>query len=250
MSIRRFNYTKRQRLAHRDVAIYVRDDGASHSFDAAFDLHGYELPTSARVIVEAYRQTTVRRFAFGTVANPQANASTNLEGFGDWSGVLFRAKIVDASGDGRLIAEADRVHAAGPKQGTRRALLRVAEEELNGELWRLTFDAGGPLLLLEKRFTRESLLSSVEFRCFVYPQVFRELLRRALDEWDEDSDEEGSWQSKVVAHGRRLCGREVSENEDDDAQEDWVTAAVTAFCRKHRLVRAYADSIDGGGAES
>jgi len=252
MSIRRFNYTERKRLAQRDVAIYLLDEGESHSFDADFDLAGYNLPSDARVVVEAYRQTTVRRYAFGHVANPGAKGPTGLEDFGDSSGVLFRTKVVDAGDSGRLLAEADRLHAAGPKDANRPSLIRVADADLDGEIWRLSFDAGGPLLELERKFARETLLNSPHFKCLVYPQVFRDLLRRALDEGLDDAEDEVSWQSKAVSYGQRLCGEDAPDGDDsgdDDAREDWITMAVTRFCKRHHLARKYTDVVIGGGAE-
>jgi hypothetical protein len=251
MSIRRFNYTERQRLNTRDVAIYVEEQGDSRSFDATFDLNRYHLPSTARVIVEAYRQTTVRRYAFGLVANPSAEGPTDLGDFGDSSGVLFRTKVVDATGSGRLLAVADRIHTADPKTANCRALIRVASAPLDGEIWRFSIDPGGPLLEFETKFPRESLLTSPHFICLVYPQVLRELLRRALDEGLDDEDE-GSWQSKAVFFGQRLSGKKAPEEDatgDDRASEEWINRAVTAFCKQHHLGRKYANAISGGGDE-
>jgi len=248
MSIRRFNYTERQRLHTSDVAIYLDEESASsYSFDAIFDLARYRLPPNAQIIVEAYRQTIVRRYAFGRVANPSAEGPTDLGDFRDSSGVLFRAKVVDPSGSGRLLAAADRLHTADSKTANRRSLIRVASAPLDGEIWRFSIDMGEPLLEVEQKFARESLLNSPHFICLVYPQIVRELLRRALDD-DPDDEDETSWQSKAVSFGERLSGKKAPENVEagDDARDDWIEAVVTTFCKRHHLVRKYGDiDIDG-----
>lgn len=252
MSIRRFNFTERQRIAHQDVAIYLSENSDSRSFDAAFDWRKYTLPAQAPVIVEAYRQTTVRRYSFGRVANTSAEEATVLEGFGNSDGVLFRIKVVDADGSGRLLAEADKLHPSDPKSTNRRSLIRVADADLGGELWRLSFDDGEPLLEIEQSFARESLLNSFHFQCLVYPQILRETLRAALDEGFDDDEGDASWQAKFISFGERLAranAPDVDSTGLDNVREEWITSAVTAFCKRHRVARKYADVALTGGTE-
>jgi hypothetical protein len=247
MSIRRFNYTERKRIARRDVQVSLVNHGGSASFDVMFSLAEYELPADARVVLEAYRQTTVRRFNFGHVVNPKPDGATSLEEFSDPQEVLFRAKIVDGSGSGRLLAEADQISTSNPDEGARKSFIRVKDADLQGEFWTISFDAAGPVLELERSLPRESLLNSPQFRCFVLPQVFRELMRKALDGWDDDPEDESTWQVRAVRAAERLCGREAPTTEDEDDRDDWVTTATRAFCRKHDFVRRYAEEVLRGG---
>jgi len=185
------------------------------------------------------------------VAAPKSEDATDLRDFGDSSGVLFRVKVVDAGGSGRLLAAADRLHTSDPKTANRRSLIRVASAPLDGEIWRFSIDSGGPILEFEQEFARESLLNSPHFMCLVYPQVLRELLRRALDDGIDD-DEESSWQSKALSLGKRLSGKSAPENDpqgDDRACEEWIETVVTTFCKRHHVVRKYANVATDGGLE-
>ena len=66
MPISRINHTGRRRIRREHVNIEVREEpGRPCSFEARFQLQGYRLPPSARVMVEAYRQSLSRRFDFG-----------------------------------------------------------------------------------------------------------------------------------------------------------------------------------------
>ena len=71
--IRRFNYTKRQRIAPGRVQMRLRNAGTPEmSFDADMKLADSDLPPAARVFVEAYYKSSYMRFPFGTIASTLA----------------------------------------------------------------------------------------------------------------------------------------------------------------------------------
>ena len=245
MSIRRFNYTERKRIARSDVRVSLVEYGGRTSFDIAFDLAGYDLPADARLVVEAYRQTAVRRFEFGHVGNPVPAGPTSLDEFTSPQDLLFRAKVVDSAGSGRLLAEADQIQATDHQSVGRRSLIRVADGDLGSELWCLFFDAGGPVLQLERRIPREALLNSPHFKCLVYPQVFRQLLWKALEGWDDDHENEDAWEVRAVRYAIKICENEPPTTQDDDLREDWISTATRAFCRKHDFAHQYEREIEG-----
>jgi hypothetical protein len=245
MSIRRFNYTGRKRIRRQD-AVVLAATGETPEFDVELSLADYELPPDAKVIVEAYRQTSLRRYRFGRVSEPRPEEPLDLSGLPEIEDLRFRVKVVDTDDVGRLLAEADRLPLVDLDRGTSPSLVHVREADLGGELWRLTYEDDTPILLVERKYgPREMLLSSPHFRWLVLPQLFRQLLTDAIDMGGDDDDEnEASWSRQVVEHATRLAGVEPpSSDEAEQARGEWMTSAVKAFCRRHGFARRYSAQV-------
>lgn len=249
----RLNWTNRKRIERADVSINLVRDPDGASFGARIDLSGYALPAECRVVVEVYRQTTWRRFDFGTVAFVRPATSCRLEAFGDPDGVQFRVKVLSGGrDDGRIWAEADRVPVTSPDQrdAGRRSLLNTRGDDLEEEVWRLDFDdtRAGPMLVVNNRLGDwRQAVQTLPFRSLVYPELFRRVLTKALDDLDVD---EKDWHADWIAFAGRMPG--VSEVPDvdasDDAQAEWVEEAVKAFCRQQRFAEKFGSLFTDGSA--
>ena len=103
----------------------LRPEGRGWGFEAVFELDGCELPAEALVFVEAYRQTTWMRWAWGTVGALQPPANRALAEFDSPDDVLFRVRVTSPGTPeephGLLPAEADRVRLRSPEELTTRA---------------------------------------------------------------------------------------------------------------------------------
>src|SRR5690606_7788440 len=119
--LKRLNYTKRKKLSLSEVVVRVFPSPAR---PAAFDvdLHLDALRTAAagnaRIVVEAYQQSTRMRFEWGTVdaPTPPPPDERRLTDFEDWKFVLCRVKITDTTDNvGRIIAWCDRIRPRGPE---------------------------------------------------------------------------------------------------------------------------------------
>jgi len=248
---RRLNYTKRQKVRREDLVIVTRDgaDGAWPWFEASLTLGSYDLPPTARVFVEAYRQTAYQRFDFGTVGLLRPAENRNLTAFGstEADGVLFRVKVVEPS-DGpadasRILAHADQVRP--DSAGRQRSLLNLLPGEFRDEVWRLEIDEDtGPSLKVSKYLApdRWGLVKSDEFRTLVGPEIFRRILTIAAASgkafFDEDKD---GWEGRWVRMACQVTG--VPEPRDEpwgqDDQENWVEDAVQRFSRRHRIATSF-----------
>ncbi len=251
MSVRHFNYTHRKRLLHSDTSIALSRREDEVSFDVQLRLASYDFPGDARLVVEAYRQTSLKRFGFGTVSNPRPMGSTLLDGFPDVESLLFRVKVIDLP-SGKLLAEADRIKPADPDGGERPSFLRVRSDHLSGEAWKLEFEDDYPILVIEKSYgPYQSLLASPHFRWLVLPQLLRSLLERALREDLDDVVEESatSWQSAVLRQARLLTGTTPPDEGDEQVIAEWITSAVRAFSRRHGLAQRYHADVFGGSEE-
>lgn len=255
--IRRLNFTGRRRIARSDVTVTL-DEAEADRFrvTVSLRLEKYELPPSARVFVEAYRQTTWQRFDFGDVSAPAPVAPPILRGFGSAQGVRFRLRVVEAvpaeaaaNHAPRLLALADSlrpVREPGKKGG--RSLLPVDWGELKHHTWKLEIDdESGPLLRVSRSLVpdREAFVGSKEFISLALPFILRQILERALlRSGDGDDDAGEGWAAEWLRLARTWSGpiappgRDGREGLTDD-EEDWLDAVVEEFARDRDLARKF-----------
>jgi hypothetical protein len=247
----RLNWTNRKRIEKADVQIVVAGLDRDPEFTAAINLSAYELPPDCRVVVEAYRQTMWRRFDFGTVAFIRAQEACSLAAFGDAEGVQFRVKVLSGiRDDGRIWAEADQLPFVSQEKqdASRRSLLPTRGADLEESVWELEFDetSSGPMLVVNNRLGDwRQTVKTVAFRSLVYPEVFRQVLRKALN--DED-DELTGWQGDWVRFATQLPGvgdRPEQGSAADDVQQ-WIDGAVRAFSRQQKFCERLATSLSEG----
>jgi hypothetical protein len=243
--IRRINYTGRQRLNRDDVKIVLHEDiGKPAKFDAIFRFQPHDLPDDATVFVEAYRQTFLMRFDFGTVSKLEAPSNRSLTEFETPDGLLFRIKITSQSPQrGRLLAEADRIpfRRADEVEQDRVPLLPVVPQDLGAEITRVDF-ADEPRLLINSTLGDfRSLARSPVFMSLVYPQAFREILTRILriDNYRE-VDDPNNWRSNWLRYSMMLPGIAAPPEEDDETlTENWIDDVVSAFCKKTEMLERF-----------
>jgi hypothetical protein len=240
----RFNWTERKRIGRTDASISLVKSTPLPSFDATIKVGDYDLPLDARVVVEAYRQTTWRRFGFGTVALVRAESACTLEAFGLTDGVRFRLKVLaPASEDGRILAEADRIRVTDP-------LLPVQGDDLGEEIYRLSFAGSGdaPILVLNNRLVDwRQTARTAQFRALAYPMLLRQILTVAYSAFDPD---EKSWQGDWIDFAAKLPGvQEAPDREASDIErENWVEDVISAFCRSQRFLTRYSTLLTEGGS--
>jgi hypothetical protein len=239
MPIRRLNYTARRRIRRADAAITLRTcpDG-SFGFDADLRLAAYQFPADARVIVEAYRQTYLMRFDFGTVSVPVAPAERTLSEFESEAEVLFRVRVTAASGrSGILLGEVDRLRpvAAGEEPDKRMPLLPPVPGDIGEEVWRVEFE-GKPILRVNSRLPdwRQTVLSDT-FRALVYPEACRQVLQAILlREGYQFVEDFADWRSCWLLFASRIPGAGAVPK-DKGEYEDWIENAVEAFARQFTM---------------
>lgn len=247
----RLNWTNRKRIERTDVEIIVSQRATGPEFSATIDLTPYDLPADCRVVVEAYRQTMWRRFSFGTVAFARAQGSCSLEAFGDPEGVQFRVKVLSGTrDDGRIWAEADQLPfiSRQKQDASRRSLLPTRGADIEESVWELEFDetSSGPMLVVNNRLGDwRQVVKTVAFRSLVYPEVLRQVLRKALEDQDEDRV---GWQSDWLQFAGQLHG--VGEKPDSGSKPDdvqvWIDDAVRAFSRQQKFCERLAQSLNQG----
>jgi hypothetical protein len=244
--LRRINYTGRKRIGREDIRIILYEAGvAPAKFDAQLQLAKYALPSDATVFIEAYRQTFLMRFDFGTVSNLKAPADRNLSEFESPEGILFRVKVTSQSPEkGKLLAEADRIpfHRADEEQEDRIPILPVVPQDLGPEITKIDF-ADEPRLLVNSVLPGyRNLALSPAFMSLVYPAALREILTRILRiERHRDTEDAEDWRSKWLLYSMFLpgIGEPPQEEEEDTVVDDWIDEVITAFTRKFGMLQKF-----------
>lgn len=249
MPVRRLNFTKRQRILQKDVEIFLREQESNTVFDARLDLTGYGFPADARVFVEAYRQTTLARFDFGTVSVLQVPLNRSLNEFDTPAAILFRVRVTDVSArKGILLGEADRIRPReqDEKPDRRIPLLPPRPDDIEEEVWRVEYEGGATCLVINKRLPDwKETARSPSFRALVFPAAMRQILARILHVEGVTTIEDGNdWRSLWLRFAASLPGSRPVPNADDE-YDDWIEDAVAAFARRARLFENYSASEEG-----
>jgi hypothetical protein len=243
--IRRFNYTGRKKILREDVPFALTGAKPVWGFNVDLGkLTTYDLPHDARVYVEAYEQASYMRFDFGMVSaisTPSADARLLTE-FEGSDGVRFRVKVVDASPEAKLLAEADGILPLSPEEAEQNKLplLPVRHHNLHQEIWRIDFEDGTqnrPTLLISEQIPdRIAFVRSPAFTAMAWPALFREILTRILlIEKHYEVDDPDDWRSMWLLFARTFVpGSSVPK--DADTANDWINDIITAFCEKNALL--------------
>jgi hypothetical protein len=237
--IRRLNYTGRLRILREDVHVTVTERKEKPPvFKAELDLAEYGLPGDARVYVEAYRQTSWMRFAFGSVGRLAAPEHPELSDFDSLEGILFRVRVTSSDGtNGKLLAEADQIRGrrAEEAEENREPLLTVKPEELGAEVWRLEISDRPRILINKELWDWRAVSLAPPFISLVYPTAFREILGHILlEEKYFDLDDAEYWMSRWLRFATLIPGvpELPAEKSEPDEVKVWINEAVAAFCRR------------------
>ena len=232
---RSFNYTNRRTIKEREVRFSILSAGGALTLVADLSqLKSADFPAAAKVYVEAYRQTSWKRFDFGTIDELRPPPDLRLEQFSSPEALLFRVYVVDPQ-TSLIIGVAEQVplRTGGDQAKPRRSLLPVQGDRLNsGEVYRVTFEHGPVLIVDNSIGSATDIARSAGFRALVYPAVLREVLFRILmvdGGFDEDSQ---TWGADWVRFVRTLGVIEsVPDDGDREAIAEWIDSAVAALAR-------------------
>lgn len=249
MVVRRINHTGRKKIRQEDARISLhRASEKAAEFEASLKLSSYGFPPDAAVVIEAYRQTSLMRFDWGTVGFLRLPAERALIDFIPPDGVHFRLKVVDVSnGAGKLLGLAEGIspQAADLPDTPVESLLAVVPADLGQEIWRLDLgnDDNRPKLCINMNIPNwRTQLQDFHFSAYVLPDVLRQILTRVVTEGRPD-DDEAEWMRAWCEYAESLPG--VGPVPDDKEQvPSWVENAVDGFCRRHEFLSRYTRTME------
>jgi hypothetical protein len=242
--IRRFNYTGRQRIAHKTVRINIKED---RTFDVTWNLSEYNLPDSGVIYLEAYSSGSadVIRFMFGTVGKPD-NASGILNDISK-EAATFDFKVVDESQiAGKLLALAESIKPVSEEdeESGQQSILPVNPVDLGARIWRLNFVHSRPWLEVNNQIPNIMTIIKEDRKFFAlaYPSIIQQILTKILiinGFYDAESDP-GDWQVQWLKwaihwHPDNAPPKEGDLFECSDDWCNWIEQVVNSFCNKHNM---------------
>lgn len=244
--IRRFNYTKRQKILSQEFTIMVIEkEEAPPSVRLSLEettLKNY--PANAEILLEAYRGCRPYTINFGSPAKFIMNQQKLLPKETVPEKLLFRLKIVDLESDQRkLLGWAQQIRpVTNDKKGNpRKSILSVVSESLGNVIWDLDFsvDPTQPVLKVNSQISTEREITSIvehdsDFRCLVLPVVFKRILENLFkdEDWESTIPEENDW---------LLFSKHLNGNPPDDQEEiqNWIHATVDIFAERINTIPNY-----------
>jgi hypothetical protein len=252
---RRINSTGRSRITRSAVFAKLEAENGEARLSVDLDLTQLpSMPPSAAVRVDAYRKGEVETFSLGTVAGLNPLQAQLLRRFGDPDGVLLRIKIVstDANDEGRLLAFGDQLKPTSPKdaESTKKAILPFrGDDTLGQEIWRLSLDAEGPVVLMNSGLPSwNTTARSPQFILLVYPEVMRKIsrwvaaARRDGETVDSAGTSMSDWMRFVMGLGIDLF--EVDGDSDDEDLDKFANKCAEKFSNKYRLLERFKDLVE------
>ncbi len=247
--IRRFNYTRREKISRKDIKITLNVEAGGIWFDVDLSYLGTcGFPMESFVFIEAYRQTNWLRFDFGTVGGITQPESRDLSLFETQNGILFRIKVTDPV-SGRLIAEADGIPFIVPneKEHPVEPLLKISPRDLGSEIYQVDYtdEINGPILLINKTAgSYERIGRNPAFVSLVYPSVLREILKKIfyIDSYFDETDKT-NWRARWLSFARSFPGiGKMPESADDKNEfDEWIDSVVAVFCKKVRIFEKFTE---------
>jgi hypothetical protein len=255
--IRKFNYTGRKRIARSRVTIEIipGKDGPTY-FDASIDLSGLNLPKNAEIFIEAYRRSFFKRFPFGTVSQLRSPQDRSLGDLDPRALAMFRIKVVEATGKGRILAVADKIipRRTDDEPANKICLLPVDFVDLGESIWRLDLAGDWPSLQLNARLEdiREIARSDAHFLSLVYPEVVRQIFYEIVvmeDHVDPQTDPD-DWMSQWLTFAAILGVKQLPPSgESEPILQDklkWIDDTVEAFCSSNKMMEKFVQAISPG----
>ncbi|MBP0114371.1 hypothetical protein [Bradyrhizobium vignae] len=249
---RRINSTGRKRIARESVDIRLAPlkPAEPQAATASFRVEETAFPPSASIVLEAYQRSSSMRFECGTVGDPETSKVMVLDELDRATPVLFRLKVVEGGGTGKILGAADRIRPAGNEnEEGKRSIFPIKETDLGPELWRVSIDDSGPWLLLNYRIPsfKHRILDNPMMRGLILPAALRIVLEHLVEDHEFEDDDDEDWRALWLRYLREACGIEddLEELKEEIERQEWVDTAVRKFCEAHdfvELIRA----ADGG----
>jgi hypothetical protein len=253
-------FTGRKEIARPDVVIRLFERrGELSRFEAQINLSGYTLPPDAFVVVEAYHNAYLERFAVGIVGKLETDRAQALTGLEPGDRPHFRVKVIASDGTtaGRLLAAIDEVRPATEDDsgaaGSLLPLVPKSREVMGDEFWRVHFLAADELQP-ELWINRDvhGLFAALQNQDpkvtgLIMPEVLRQVLRGLVEDgapWTEEG-KLGQWLNLA----KRFHPDEYEEWDDGvleasrQRRREWVDAVVTRFATSHRFFERYHEQL-------
>lgn len=252
---RRINSTGRKRINRDKIEIRMLESLPGDPLRATVNVNlgDADLPSTAKVVLDAYHRSSGMRFECGTVGDLKVPPVLTLDEVDRSGSPLFRLKIVDeGENEGRILASAERIQPKSEDdQNDRRSLFPISYRDLRSDTWKVEIEQGDrPRLIINTRLPGFSyqLAESPLLQALILPAALRFVLQELSksSETGEDEDE-GSWKDEWLTYCREQLGapddpRDLSE---DNEKADWIDEAVMRFGENCDFIGRISKMVEG-----
>ncbi len=233
------NFTGRLEIDRSKVQIRLREDDGKILLDVLMlDLDGLELPPSAAVTVEAYRQTVKVRIPCGSVAALEKPQNLHITDFDVMETIQLRVRVVGTEGSshGKILAVADHLRGAAEDEQNSEPLLKLQRDELGDLVWKFGLDGDQPILYVNKDLqNHDGIVNAPYFKALILPEFFRQVclwIARNLDDSQDPHSTIRHWLIYFESIGVDLDELDALEADDpsnEDIINNWAQAAAATF---------------------
>lgn len=248
---RHLNFTRRQRIGRDLVDVRIRRSTDGPLLSASVELERFDLEPTARVVVEAYRQSVIERVDMGLVADNSRIEGHTLSSFADGTSILCRIKVIaeaTGGGHGLILAVADKLRPESDydDEGGRSLLPFREDASLGQRIWRLDTAGDSPVVLVNPEIGDwRDYARRPAFTALVLPEILgricRWVARNPIDE-KEDSPAK-DWKDFLIDLGADFS--EVDPEMEEDSLDVWVDDLVFTFCSRHHFRDQLAEILEG-----
>jgi hypothetical protein len=232
---RTINYTGRKRIKKENISInIIKNENNTLYFSVnELDLKELNINTDAKVYIEAYYRTDLKRFDLGNIHNIKTPIVNDISDLVYIANIKFRVIVVDPS-DGKILAHIDNISIG------KNVLLRVEIKDLNNNIWMIEYDNDGPILCLNNKIPNiiNIVKNDPQFFMYVFPSVIREILTYIF--FVDDYDPETNWHSNWLTFTKHLifATPTILDKKDDcfdkDEVNEWINNVATEFTNKYK----------------
>lgn len=239
------NFTGRQEIDRSRVQVRVREADGKVLLDVMdLNLAGLDLPDSAAVAVEAYRQTVKVRVPCGSVNVLERPQDVHLSAFDIADNIQLRVRVIGSGGasHGKVLAVADHLRGVAHEDQDSEPLLKLQRAELGDLVWKFGIDGDRPVLYVNKYLqNHDGLINSEQFKALVLPEFLRQValwIARNIDDAQDPHSTMSHWLTYLASIDVDLSELdEIMElGADDPSSSDvidlWAAGAASAFASR------------------
>jgi hypothetical protein len=251
VTVRRFNYTGRQRITRDRVHLAILRGETCPELTAKVDLDGLDFAPTDRVVIEVHLQSVLERIEMGSAAAPKSLVAIPLRRFTEIDGLRCRVKVIatEEPGAGMIRGIADHLRPRGDatdEQAGRSLLPFVPDATLGQRVWRLDTSEDSPIVRVNPMGGDwRTIVREPRFAQLVMPELLDGIVRwvASMRLGDEEDGPIADWVAFVDALG--VDSDALVQGAGAEEVDLVVEEVVSRFCARF----GFADALAKGFAE-
>ena len=246
---RTFNYTGRKKILQEEVRINLKEEPLLH-FTADLTINDeHDLPSDAKVYVEAVAGNTKQRFPFGTVHKCTPPENTNLDKLDLSKTPRFRIIIVDeTSASFKILAAGRGFKSEEDNELSREHLLPIKSRELGSLCWEIHFPGGEAELILNKEIPNviEKIHQDALYQALILPAALTLIMNEYFLKQGAADNSGGPGAIKWLTFIKLMGEDKEPFNMPLEEREAWSESVIKKFTNQHQFASKLIEAVNKG----